>query len=151
MGLGLLLGVEPVGLVDHHQIPRLGGEEAGPPVVLLRLLPLLGGENAEGFQRGDDLVVRPEEVEPGGVQFGRVRGQADVEHGPHPVLPLLDQRRRAEDEQPADLPPRQERPEDQAGLDRLAQPHVVGHQPPRRPALEDPAADPELVREQLDP
>src|SRR3712207_7339411 len=48
------------------------------------------------------------------------------------------------------LPICQERRQDQAGLDGLAQPDVVGDEPARRPGLEGLPADPQLVRQQLD-
>jgi len=67
-------------------------------------------------------VTAPELVELGGVDDGE--GQAELLG--HLVLPLQHQARRADDHDPLGAVAEQEFQRDQAGLDRLAEAHVVG-------------------------
>ena len=133
------LATEPMRLVEHDHVPRPRPQEAGR--VLLAL----------GEVEGDDDVLAPAHLV--GV-LGREVAAVDFERSPeldaHRGLPLLGQRRGADDEHaPAAVALRQG-VEDQADLDRLAQAHVVGDQPAGLVRGHDPAGDVELVGQGVD-
>ena len=137
----LFVGVEVVRFVNDNEVPRLGGEQPVVPAVAV---------GAQGVQGGDHLRMGVKEVRARGVQFGEISVQPDVEHFPQAFLPLLDEFRGAEHQQPFHDALRQQRPEDEASLNRFAQAHIVGNQPADRPAAQDAVADPELVRQEGD-
>jgi hypothetical protein len=62
----------------------------------------VSGIRAQRLKGGDNLRVRVPEIGGFRVSLGHVGGEADVEHGLQPLLPLFDERRRADDEEAPD-------------------------------------------------
>ena len=124
-------------LVDDDQVVEIGGDH------LAVFGPACGG------QRSD----HPREVSPG------VRAQAaeglvvggdkveDIELGGQLLAPLLDQPGRRQDQHALHHLAQQVFLEHQAGLDGLAQPHLVAEQPPAVEAAQGSAGGPDLVVE----
>ena len=137
-GLGVAIA-EVMGLVDDDDVPP-SGEDRRP----VRLA--LGG-----MDRGDHAV----ELAPGGLPALAEGGvvvadELDRELAPHLALPLLDQRRRDEDEdRPGEAADHQLR-EDEPGLDGLAQPDLVAEHGPAAKPPQDGLGRADLVLEQLD-
>ena len=79
-----------------------------------------------------------------------VADQLDRELAPHLALPLLDQRRRHQDQDRTDQPADHQLREDEAGLDRLAQADLVAQHGPAAEPSQHGLGRADLVLEQLD-
>ena len=140
-----LVDTQMVRLVDDHKVPWIGFEQSpasASPVVLG------AAQRVEG--RHHHRCRRPE-IAARRVRLSGVALHADVEHVLQAELPLWHQLRWREDEQPSHAPGGDKGHQHQATFDGLPEPHVIGHQPAERPFAVHGAADPQLVREQLDP
>ena len=107
-----------MGLVDDHQVPGRGGHHLGPPLTL-------GKRQRRQHAIGVGPVV-------GAVGLPRPRrdGELQVKLRPQLLVPLRHQGRRDEDQHPPHQSAQQVLPQQQAGLDRLAEPNFIGQQHP---------------------
>lgn len=107
-----------MGFVDDHQIPGGGGDRLGPARTL-----------GKGKRRKDVVRCGPILRSIGSGRPGR-HGKLQRELRSQFLLPLRHQRRGHEDQHPFDQSPQQVLAEQEAGLDRLAQPYFVGKKNP---------------------
>jgi hypothetical protein len=107
VGLGAVV-LQGVGLVDDHEVPGPREDRVAVPVRTRRR------------ERGhDDAIAVPRR---GGLRAARLDGELAGEL----LAPLPDERGRCQDERPADASAQQVLGEDEARLDRLAEPDLVG-------------------------
>ena len=130
-----------VRFVNDNQIPGLGLKQT-----LVASLVL----DSKFLQGRSHLIVRSPEIRSFRIRVAGIDRDANVEHGPQPLIPLFNERRWADDEQPPYGSFGNQRPEHEPGLDGLPQPDVVSDQPAGRPRRQDPSADPQLMRQQRD-
>ena len=128
-----------VGLVDDHHVPLAGQDRRAVRLALGRV------------DRGDHAVesrpgLRPLLAERRVV----VADQLDRELPAHLPLPLLDERRRHQDQDRADQAADHQLGEDQAGLDRLAQADLVAEHGPAAEPPQDGLGRADLVLQRVD-
>jgi hypothetical protein len=113
-------------LVDHHHLGA-GAQEIVEPAIALDEVEAddgegIGVEDAHGVRQ---VALKPRRAR---CRDGRPsQGKLGLQLG----TPLIDQVRRAEDREALDLAAVEELTQDQAGLDRLADPDVIGDQQSR--------------------
>ena len=140
---GDLLGAaaDAMGLVDDDQVPS-GRDQVFEPFAVvageLLLAPAAAGvDRLHRVERADDLIVHAPEVLVlvDGARLtecaqaaGKDEPEVLVEVALHLRLPLQHQSRRSDDEDPPHKPANLQLAQDQTGLDRLAEPHLVRQQ-----------------------
>ena len=152
-GGGRAGGRDVVRLVHDEHVERVPARAAGVPHVGVHLAQQpLGAQRRQPRHRHDHPGEQPERVRvrPVGAQHLRHQLAVDdlefqAELLPHLVPPLQRQARRAHDDDRPGTVPQQQFLHDQAGLDRLAQAHVVGEQQVRPGRLQGAAQRLELV------
>ena len=113
-----------VRLVEDHEVPRGGGEQALHPPRLLQGVD--GADDPRVPLPGRGAVVAEVAAE-------HVEGEAEA--AGQLAAPVLQQPGRRDDQDPGRLAAGDQLADEHAGLDGLAQPDLVGHQqPPRRSA-----------------
>src|SRR5262245_40893847 len=130
---GGFIEVEMVRFIDDDQIPRISLQHS-----FVAAIPILT-QRVEG---SDDVRVELPEIQSSRILLWLILGGSDVEHGKQPFLPLLNERRRAQNEQAPDQSELKESPKYQACFDRFSQANVVGYDPARGPLLRDFPANP---------
>ena len=133
-----------VRLVHDHELRARPEELRAPPLALDEVQ----GDHGEGVALEQALPHRAGAFEAGG-RAGEHELRVDVELARELALPLLRQRRRAEHRGPAHLPAVQELSEDQAGLNGLADAHVVRDEEAHRVQAQGHEKRHELVRPRL--
>ena len=137
-------------LVQHHQIPRRG-------ILQQDLRPLTPPHQLTG---GDDDRFRVPRIRVDRARLAPAQGRRGVPHELAPVvdrpvqvellaqldLPLAQHRLRRQDQDPSGASGEPSLAQQQAGLDGLAQPHLVGDQQPRRPVGVEALERPDLMR-----
>ena len=162
---GDLLGAaaDAVGLVDDDQVPSGRNQVLEPLAVVageLLLAPAAAGiHRLHGVERADDLIVHPPEililVDGAGLpQSGQAAGKDEaeilVEVPLHFRLPLQHQPGGRDDENPANKTPDLQLAQDQARLDRLAEPDFVGKEIADAIAGDRPLQSQQLMRQRND-
>ena len=137
-GLGIAIA-EVMRLVDDDHVPPPGQDRR--PVRLA-----LGG-----MDRGNHPVELVPGTRPALAKRGIVvADQLDRELAPHFPLPLLDQRRRHEDQDRSGQPSDHQLRQDEPGLDRFAQADFIAQHGPAAEPPQDSLGGADLVLEQLD-
>ena len=147
LGAGMTLGPpQVVSLVDHQQVDPRRHRLLGEPAMA-----------RQGLETDDRLAVDVEGIEALAVVLRHVAQALVVEEdedlvvlAPQLAQPLQDERLGRHHQGAPGAAGVEEAVEDQAGLDRLAQPHLVGQQPAHGIAVAGPLGDVELVGEELD-
>ena len=122
--------------VNDHQIPGLAFEQSLVTPLLL---------DPQFLQGRSHLVVSSPEIGSLCIRIASVDRHANVEHRPQPLVPLFNEQRRTDDEQPSYRSLCNQRPEHEPRLNGLSQADVVRNQPAGRPRFQDPPANPQLV------
>ena len=139
-----------MGFVEHHQVPRRRFIEED-------LRPVAPPHQVAG--RDDDRLGMPR-IGADGAPLAPPQGRGGVPDELPPVvdrpvqvellaqldLPLPEHRLRGQDQDPLRATGQPRLPQQQAGLDGLAQPHFVGDEQPRRPVRVEPLERPHLMR-----
>ncbi len=129
---------EPVGFVADNQVPT-GVDQVAEPFLVVRFQLLTGPAPAsfdrlDGIDRADDLIELPPdvlsagEVPPGRELARRQEPELLAEVGLHLLHPLRHESLGGDDQHPLHQPSQLQFPEDQPGLDGLAQADFIGQQ-----------------------
>src|ERR1700730_10504537 len=122
-----------VRFVNNNQIPGLALKQT-----LVASLVL----DSKFLQGRSHLNVRSPEIRSFPIRVAGIDRDANVEQGPQPLVPLFNERRWADDEQPPYRSFGNQRPKHEPGLNSLPQSDVVSDQPAGRPRGQDSSADP---------